>query len=198
MPLVVNDRVRETTVSTGTGVVTLDGAPVGFQSFAAIGNANTTYYCIADKSGSNWEVGIGTYTASGTTLSRDTVLSSSNAGALVDFGAGTKDVFCTSPARIWASAAPTINIVTGTSQAATAGNHYVLTNVAATTVTLPASAIAGDVIWVSVGNDLRTNVIARNGLNIEGLAENLTLNLPNVTVMLRYANATLGWIITSI
>lgn len=98
MPLVVADRVKETTTSTGTGTITLAGAAVGFQSFAAVGNGNSTYYTIADQTGSNWEVGIGTYTSSGTTLSRDTVLASSNSGSLVPFGAGIKDVFVTYPA----------------------------------------------------------------------------------------------------
>lgn len=98
MPFVVADRVKETTTTTGTGTVTLLGAATGFQSFAAIGNGNTTYYTIAGQSGSQWEVGIGTYTSSGTTLARTTVLASSNSGALVDFSAGTKDVFVTYPA----------------------------------------------------------------------------------------------------
>lgn len=98
MALVVADRVLETTTTTGTGTVTLAGAATGYQSFAVIGNGNTTYYTIADQSGSNWEVGIGTYTSSGTTLSRDTVLASSNSNALVNFGAGTKNVFVTYPA----------------------------------------------------------------------------------------------------
>ena len=99
MALVLNDRVRETTSVVGTGAVTLLGAVTGFQSFSTIGNANTTYYCISDQEGVNWEVGIGTYTASGTTLARTTVLSSSNAGALVVFPAGTKDVGLTYPAE---------------------------------------------------------------------------------------------------
>ena len=97
MALVLADRVKETTTTTGTGTVTLLGASTGFQSFAAVGNANTTYYTIADQTGSNWEVGIGTYTSSGTTLSRTTVLASSNSGSLVTFTAGTKDVFVTYP-----------------------------------------------------------------------------------------------------
>jgi hypothetical protein len=97
MPLIVKDRVKETTTTTGTGTITLAGAVSGFQSFAAIGNANTTFYTIAG--GGEWEVGIGTYTSSGTTLSRDTVLDSSNSGSLVDFAAGTKDVFVTYPAE---------------------------------------------------------------------------------------------------
>jgi hypothetical protein len=98
MAFVVKDRVKETTTTTGTGTVTLLGAATGFQSFSAIGNANNTYYCIAGQTGSEWEVGIGTYTSSGTTLSRDTVLASSNSGSKVSFSAGTKDVFVTYPA----------------------------------------------------------------------------------------------------
>jgi hypothetical protein len=98
MPLVVRDRVKETTTTTGTGTITLAGASTGYQSFSAIGNGNTTYYTIAGQTSSEWEVGIGTYTSSGTTLSRTTVLSSSNGGSLVNFSAGTKDVFVTYPA----------------------------------------------------------------------------------------------------
>jgi len=96
MPLFVKDRVKETTTTAGTGTITLAGAVTGFQSFSAIGNGNTTFYTIAG--GDEWEVGIGTYTSSGTTLSRDTVLSSSNSGSKVNFSAGTKDVFVTYPA----------------------------------------------------------------------------------------------------
>ena len=97
MALIVKDRVQETTTTTGTGTVTLAGAKAGFQSFAAIGNLNTTYYAI--KSGNNYEVGLGTYTASGTTLSRDTVLESSAGGTTKITLAGTSDVFCTYPAE---------------------------------------------------------------------------------------------------
>lgn len=99
MALVLADRVRETTTTAGTGTVTLAGAVVGFQTFAAIGNGNVTYYTIAGQGTSEWEVGIGTYTSSGTTLSRDTVLSSSNGGSLVTFSAGTKDVFVVYPSE---------------------------------------------------------------------------------------------------
>lgn len=98
MAFVVKDRVKETTTTTGTGTVTLLGAATGFQSFSVIGNSNTTYYTIAGQTGSEWEVGIGTYTSSGTTLARTTVLASSNSGSLVNFSAGTKDVFVTYPA----------------------------------------------------------------------------------------------------
>ena len=97
MPLNVADRVRDTTTTTGTGTITLSGtSPTGYQSFSAVGNGNTTYYTI--NAGSQWEVGIGTYSGAGPSLSRDTVLASSNSGALVNFSAGTKDVFCDYPA----------------------------------------------------------------------------------------------------
>jgi hypothetical protein len=96
MALVLADRVQETTTTTGTGTVTLAGAVTGYQTFAAVGDGNSTYYTIAG--GTEWEVGIGTYTASGTTLSRTTVISSSNSGSLVTFSAGSKNVFVTYPA----------------------------------------------------------------------------------------------------
>lgn len=99
MALVVKDRVQETTTTVGTGTVTLGGAVLSFQTFAAIGDGNTTYYAIVDPTAGDWEAGIGTYTASGTTLSRDTILSSSNGGSPVSFGAGTKNVICTYPSE---------------------------------------------------------------------------------------------------
>ncbi len=98
MALVLADRVRDTTTTTGTGTVTLSGtAPTGYQNFSVIGNGNTCYYTI--NGGSEWEVGIGTYSSTGPTLARTTVLSSSNSGSLVNFSAGTKDVFVTYPAE---------------------------------------------------------------------------------------------------
>lgn len=99
MALVLADRVKETSTTTGTGTFTLAGAVDGFQTFAAIGDGNTTFYTIALQGGTEWEVGIGTYTSSGTTLARDTILSSSNSGSAVDFSAGTKDVFVTYPSE---------------------------------------------------------------------------------------------------
>lgn len=99
MALVLADRVKETSTTTGTGTFTLAGAVDGFQTFAAIGDGNTTFYTIALQGGTEWEVGVGTYTSSGTTLARDTILSSSNSGSAVDFSAGTKDVFVTYPSE---------------------------------------------------------------------------------------------------
>lgn len=110
MALVLADRVRETTTTTGTVAVVLAGAYPSFQSFlAAVGNGNTTYYAISNLAAGEWEVGVGTYTSSGNTLSRDTVLSSSNAGSLVNFSAGSKDVICTQPAEraVYVNAADT-------------------------------------------------------------------------------------------
>lgn len=114
MALVVKDRVRETTTTTGTGTVTLGGAATGFQSFSVIGDGNTTFYTIQLANTNEWEVGIGTYTSSGTTLSRDTILESSNSGSAVNFSAGTKDVFVTYPAEkaIYLGNLPTKLVVT--------------------------------------------------------------------------------------
>lgn len=99
MAFILADRVRETSATTGTGSFTLDGAVTGFQSFDAVLNtADTTYYTIALQGATEWEVGIGTFTAP-STLARTTILSSSNSGSAVNFSAGTKDVFITLPAE---------------------------------------------------------------------------------------------------
>lgn len=100
MALVLNDRVKETSTTTGTGTLNLAGAVQDFEGFVAgIGTGNTTYYSIVNTGTGEFEVGIGTVTdATPDTLSRDTILSSSNGDATVSFTAGTKDVFCTQPA----------------------------------------------------------------------------------------------------
>lgn len=97
MALILKDRVQVTSTTTGTGTFTLGSAVAGFQDFSVIGDGNTTYYVIAN--GTDWEVGLGTYTASGTTLSRDSILESSNSGSAVDWPAGSKNVFVTYPAE---------------------------------------------------------------------------------------------------
>ena len=97
MALVLRDRVKETSTTTGTGTYTLAGAVTGFEAFSSVGDGNTTYYACTD--GTDFEVGIGTYTASGTTLARTTILQSSNSDSAVDWGAGTKTLFCTLPAE---------------------------------------------------------------------------------------------------
>jgi hypothetical protein len=97
MALVLKDRVKETTTTTGTGSFSLAGAVTGYDSFGQIGSGNTTYYAVYLDGGSEWEVGIGTYT-SPSTLSRDTILASSNSGSVVTFSAGQKTIWCDYPA----------------------------------------------------------------------------------------------------
>lgn len=151
MSLVTADRVAETTTTTGTGAVTLGGAKTGYQSFAAVGNGNTCHYVIAG--GSEWEVGIGTYTAAGTTLSRDTVLGSSNGGSLVTFSAGTKDVFVTVPA----ASAPAESLI---ARAVTSGSQ----------ATVTFSSIP------QYFTDLRVVVLGRDTINSPGLNFSLLFN----------------------
>ena len=99
MALVVNDRVKVTSTTTGTGAFALGAAVTGFETFAqGIGNNNTTYYCKLKQGTSEFEVGLGTLDGSSANLTRTTVISSSNSDAAVNFSAGTKDVFCTLPA----------------------------------------------------------------------------------------------------
>ena len=99
MALVINDRVKETTTTTGTGAVSLGGAVTGFEAFSAgVGNSNTTYYAIVHQTAAEFEVGLGTLDGDSSDLTRTTVISSSNSDSAVDFAAGTKDVFCTIPA----------------------------------------------------------------------------------------------------
>ena len=99
MALIVNDRVKETTTTTGTGTITFAGAVTGFETFAAgIGNSNTTYYCITLPGSAEFEVGLGTLSGDSSTMARTSIISSSNSDSAVNFSAGTKDVFCTLPA----------------------------------------------------------------------------------------------------
>ena len=104
MALVLKDRVKTTTTTTGTGTVTLGAAAAGYQGFSVIGDGQQTYYVISDAT--NWETGTGTYTASGTTLSRTQVFESSNSDALVNFAAGTKDVIVGYPSTATAGGVP--------------------------------------------------------------------------------------------
>ena len=98
MALVINDRVKVTSTTTGTGAIALGSAVTGFETFAqGIGNSNETYYCIFNQGTSEFEVGLGTLSST-TNLQRTTIISSSNSDAVVNFSAGTKDVFCTLPA----------------------------------------------------------------------------------------------------
>jgi hypothetical protein len=156
MALVVKDRVNETSTTTGTGTFTLAGAVTGFQTFAAIGDGNTTYYTIVLQGGTEWEVGLGTYTSSGTTLSRDTILSSSNSNNAVDFAAGTKNVFCDYPApkAVYGDA-------TNTAFAAqiAASNGLVMNNMTVgTTFTIPTGYSASAVGPVTISSGVTITV----------------------------------------
>ena len=99
MAFILNDRVKETTTTTGTGAITLAGAVGGFETFSAgIGGSNTTYYAISHQTANEFEVGFGTLNGGASTLTRTYIINSSNSDAAVDFSAGTKDIFCTMPA----------------------------------------------------------------------------------------------------
>jgi len=130
MALVFKDRVKQVTTTTGTGTVTLAGVSDGFQAFTVIGNTNTTYYTIV--SGDNWETGRGTYTLSGTTLSRDTVLESSNSGSKISLS-GESEVFCTYPAT--KAVAQDLNNVATAPQFAASNGIYQNSNTVNTNIT---------------------------------------------------------------
>ena len=100
MALVLNDRVKETSTTTGTGDVTFAGAVTGFDTFSTgIGNDNTTYYAIAHRTADEWEVGLGTLSSDSSTMERTTVLTNSDGNtSAITLGVGTKDIFCTFPA----------------------------------------------------------------------------------------------------
>lgn len=142
MALVLANRVQETTATTGTGTVTLAGAVSGYQSFSVIGNGNTTYYTIT--SGTAWEVGIGTYTSSGTTLARTTILSSSAGGAAITL-AGTSTVFVTYPSdKAITDGYGLLPVANGGTGATTLTGVVVGNGTSAfTTVTAPSGAIVG-------------------------------------------------------
>jgi hypothetical protein len=182
MPLVLKDRVKEASTTTGTGTLTLNGASVGFQSFAVIGNGNTTYYAIVDSAAGAWEVGIGTYTASGTTLSRDSVLESSNGGSLVNFGAGSKDVFCTYPAEKAVTLDDTQTLTNKTISGSFTGP---LTGNATTATTLQTARNIGG---VSFNGSADINL---PGVNIAG-NQNTTGTAANVTGTVAIANGGTG------
>ena len=120
MALVLKDRVKETTTTTGTGTYTLAGAVTGFEAFSVIGNSNTTFYCCTD--GSDFEIGVGTYTSSGTTLARTTILQSSNSDSAVSWSSGTRTIFCTLPAEKMSFLDASGNLVAANGSALTALN----------------------------------------------------------------------------
>jgi hypothetical protein len=189
MALVLKDRVKETSVSTGTGAIALDGATGAYQAFSTIGNGNTTYYCIAGQTTGEWEVGIGTYTTATDTLSRDTILSSSNSNTIVTFSAGTKDVFITYPSEkgVWVDASGNSNY------AATIGSTAV--NLGATVSTLAGLTSVTVTQDPSVALDLATKQYV-DGLVSSGITfhDPVKYEVPDTTGNLTatYNNGTAG------
>jgi len=169
MALVLNDRVKETSTTTGTGAVTFGGAVSGFDTFSTgIGNSNTTYYCIATRGIDEWEVGLGTLAADSSTMTRTTIFTNSDGNtSAITLSAGTKDIFCTEPASktmemaltttgdtLYASAANTpARLAIGT------GRFTLQTNSGATAPEWAASpqslmTAAGDILYASGANTL--------------------------------------------
>jgi hypothetical protein len=206
MALVLADRVKETTTTTGTGDISLGGAETNFVAFGtALSDGDTTYYAIVDDVNADFEIGIGTYTSGTDTLSRDTILDSTNAGSAVNLSAGTKVVFITYPAgksvRVGGNVSDLTNdagyfagftsTVTATGVTASAGEHVHIT-ASTQTITLPASPSAGERVAISVG-DFTDTVVGRNSLNIMGLAEDFTIDVANMGLTFIYTDASNGW-----
>ncbi len=176
MALQLKDRVLETASAPGTGTVTLLGASLGYQSFnTALTSGNTTYYAIADLGGSNWEVGIGTFT-SPDQLARNTILESSNSGSIVNFSSGTQNVFITYPAEksvnldASGNVSPLGTIASGTWNATTIGPTYGGTGITGYAV--------GDMLFANTTTSLDKLTIGTNGyiLTSNGTAPTWAVN----------------------
>jgi hypothetical protein len=188
------DRVKDTTISTGTGAIVLAGAaPTGFQTFAAgFGGSATVAYCIADQTGANWEVGTGVF--DGTTgLTRVTVLGSSAGGSLVNFSAGTKDVFCTAPAAYLDSFTSTEQGVVpasggGTNNFLRADGQFTVPPGTVTTPGAPTTSVQYNDSGAFAGNANFTYNVGTNTLttgNITGSGPAVGLLAPPLTIQPR-------------
>jgi hypothetical protein len=163
MALIIKDRVQETTTTTGTGAVSLGGAVTNFVAFSSVmANADTTYYAII--SSTDWEVGLGTYTTSGNTLTRTTVYASSNAGALVDFAAGTKYVYVDALADQLLMEAADGSIASPTFSGTIAGTPSVATS----------SSLASQIVTVNLGNFANNYTFPTNGASGTGSVATVT------------------------
>jgi len=151
MAFVLNDRVKETTTSTGTGTINLAGAADTFETFVAgIGTTNTCFYCISHQTANEFEVGIGTVTdASPDTLSRDTIISSSNSDSAVSLSSGTKDVFCTYPASKAPSASMTATTYVTTHNSTLSDSQTIDSGVLAGPVTITGTqTVTGNLVII--------------------------------------------------
>ena len=179
MALVLNDRVKETSTTAGTVTQELSGAVTGFEGFVAgIGNTKTTYYCISHTTADEWEVGVGTVTdATPDTLSRDTVISSSNGDAKVNFTAGIKDVFCTEPASKTMEM-----LMTGVGDIVYSSAANTPARLAAGSDTEVLTLASGVPSWAAATTGDITGVTAGTGLSGGGTSGSVTLNLANTAV----------------
>lgn len=189
MALILADRVKVRSQTAGTGSLTLTETVFGFRGFSAVGDGNETYYGILDNAG-NWEIGRGTVSSSGTVLSRDTILSSSNSGSLVNFPAGGKNVFGTLPASVAnsiAAAAPD-----NFKNIAVAGQSTIIADSTNDTLTLVAGT--GIDITTNAGTDTITIAFEGGVGDIKGsvFADDSTLLVDAVSANLRYYPAAAG------
>lgn len=182
MSLVLLDRVKQTATTIGTGTITLNGLAVGFQTFSSLGDGATTYYTI--QGDADWEVGIGIYSSN--TLTRDTVLSSSNGGALVNFTKGTKNVFVTLPAEktitsiASADSSVTVTQVGTEVNLAVSGGSGTVTSVAATAGT--GISVTGSPITTSGTLNITNTAPDQTVALIQGGTTTITGTYPNFTI----------------
>lgn len=192
MALIVADRVKETTVSTGTGAITLAGAMTGFKTFSSVcANSDTCYYAIQAVDGSgiatgDWEIGLGTYTTAGNTLTRTSVIASTNSNALVNFAAGTKHVWIDVPAIQINSLNQSVATVTGThNETSVYGTRILLANAAggAVTINLP-SAVNNLARYLVKKIDSSTNTVTIDPASSETIDGSATavISVPNVAL----------------
>ncbi len=211
MAFALDDRVRETSTTTGTGTLDLDGAVSNFQTFVAgIGSTNTTHYAIINRDAAEWEVGLGTVTdAAPDTLARTTVFSSSNGDAAVSFSAGTKDVICTRPAGTVAAALLVMrpetsqNITVASAAIISTTSHIELTSDADYLLTSTPSIVAGQdgqMLYIHNGNASDTvtiqddSVLAGSDVHLGGASGIIK---PMSTMTLQYHTDTPAWSIIS-